>query len=293
MHGVQRVLGLILATTASCSAAAVTHRIVMFPGDSAAGTPGYLYESVLNPSISPAGQIAFAAGVDNAGESGVWLDESGSKTLVLLQDSASPESGLDFGFDSGWPSIQDGGRIAVHWGLKAPTDSYDTSAGIFARRDDGTLQTVAVDGQATPIAGTNFGHPYGLGNGIVLTDDFGRVVFTDKLTGAVDGFSDDSLWMYDGTQFVLLAREGDAAPGGGMYWPLVDIYENPVQPSVRYAALGGDGDLLFVAWVKVDTAIHSALFFRHDGVTQRIAIEYSGFVGLGSNEVIRSLGEAR
>lgn len=194
--------------------------LVARAGDPAPGTEmGVSFDGLLNVplAINNAGQTVFRGklvgpGIDASNDTGIWLQDAGSLTLVSRGgDPAMP--GVAFvGF--GPPVLNGAGRTAFTATLTGAGVDSTNDAGVWSK-EVGILNLVARKGDPAPgtAAGVNFSS---------FTDPAlngaGHVALLAGLTGfRVDATNDVGLWAQDPTGALrLVAREGDpleVAPG--------------------------------------------------------------------------------
>ncbi|HUN80073.1 MAG TPA: immunoglobulin domain-containing protein, partial [Phycisphaerae bacterium] len=145
-----------------------------------------------------------------------------------------------------------------------------SSAAIFSEtRTMAALRVVVGDNEDAPGLGPNvkFG-PY---------LDFsvnagGNVAFVADLqgSGVTPGLNTNSEWMEAGGALVLVARQGDAAPGGG-------VYETVIYPPV----ISADGWITFPAWLRQGVG----------GITT--ANDVGIFLGQSEGNAIKVMGEGQ
>jgi hypothetical protein len=169
-----------------------------------------------------AGQIAiqsFLAGdVDSTNDEALWTNVSGSLKLVARRGSQAADApdGVNFGMFSltGWPALNDAGRIAFLGGIEGAGVDESNNEGIWAGETD-ALALVARRGQHAP--GTSSGVNYSDLQYPSLNSS-GQVAFRGDLAGSgVTSANDKAIWASDRTGILqIVARSGDqleVAPG--------------------------------------------------------------------------------
>jgi hypothetical protein len=218
-------------------------------GTPVSNPPGTEFDGVGTPSMNTSADIVFqgtlkqgVGGVNQFNDLGLWCRTAGGPLrLVAREGDVLPntppgvppgsfsygQSGFSF---SNTPLINAGGQVAFY--------VYLNGVGPALMAESNTMvppRVVAYAGQAAP----------GLGNvqflnftGFTFNND-GNTAFSATLTGnGVTTDNDESIWVEDGGALQLIAREGDAAPGGGHYWILYP------------PALSGGGEVAFCSFLK-------------------------------------------
>ncbi|OWY71805.1 hypothetical protein B7486_09090 [cyanobacterium TDX16] len=205
-------------------------------------------ESVGTPSMSSSGDVVFqgflkvgVGGVTVNDDGALWCRTAGGPLRLVAREGDSlpnlppgfmagsvqyVQSGFSF---NNTPLINAGGQVAF---------SIPTNYGIMLMAESHTMnppRVAAYQGQLAP----------GLGNvsflnftSMTINND-GNLAFNATLTGmGVNADNDESIWVEDGGALHLIAREGDAAPGGGVYYILYP------------PALSANGEIAFSSFLK-------------------------------------------
>jgi hypothetical protein len=143
----------------------------------------------------------------------VWTEQGG--TFSLLARSVDSAPGMPAGVIVGRiDSVQlnNSGQVLFQSALSGPGLSAANDAALWLH-DNGTSTLVARQGDPAVSAGPGVN----LGEfARVLLNDAGQSMFLSTLSGpSVTPASDTALWAQDGDELVLVAREGDLAPGAG------------------------------------------------------------------------------
>jgi hypothetical protein len=214
--------------------------------DSLAEVPaGTQFNGVGTPAMNSSADIVFpgsllqgVGGVTAFNDTGLWCRMAGGPLRLVARegdDLPNPPPGFApgsvqyGGAFTNTPLINAGGQVAF---------SVMTNFGVMFMAESNTLvppRVVAYAGQLAP----------GLGNvtfqtftGMTFNND-GYMAFSAKLGGAgVNTENEESIWVEDGGGLHLIAREGDPAPGGGIYGTLYP------------PALSGAGEVAFGSFLK-------------------------------------------
>ncbi len=219
-------------------------------GNTLPGVPaGVQFSSVGTPSMSSSADVVFQAsltqgigGVTDGNDIGLWCRTAGGPMRLVAREgddlpnlppgfpAASAQYGqVGFSF-SNTPLINAGGQVAFPvqlsgWGPALMAESHTMVP----------PRVVAYAGQLAP----------GLGNVMFLSfpsmtiNNDGNLAFNAVLTGiGVNSENEESIWVEDGGGLHLVAREGDSAPGGGVYGILYP------------PALSGGGEVAFSSILK-------------------------------------------
>lgn len=190
-------------------------RVVAESGDPAPGSLGGNFIWFSAVALNASGQVAFRADTDGAiAESGFWktaFNNPQSIQLIIGQDYPVPNSGgQHFGtFSASYysPHLNDAGNV----GFSAPVGDEITNSGIF-RMVNGTIETIAIPGQAVPGVGP--GVTFAALLNLIAFNDDNLVATRGHLTGpGVNESNDSGLFLTWFGGFQLVAREGSPAPG--------------------------------------------------------------------------------
>lgn len=187
---------------------------VALSGQSAPGTGG-TFGGFGPPTLSPAGQVAFASSLTGGSSTmGVFAGTAGSLRVVALlgQTPPGPAAGTFARFGS--MAVQDGAGQAGFYTQLSTNGTSATGGGYYAE-SGGQLRAVAVGGQTAPGTGggtyATFPSPGLLALAMAGT---GQVAFATGVTG---GSATAGVFAGTATAVQAVALEGQAAPGGGTY----------------------------------------------------------------------------
>lgn len=218
-------------------------RTVAISGQSTSTPPGTTFWVFGAPALNEAGQTSFVGflqgpGIDEANERGLWSETSGALELAARYGEQAPGTPAGMTFTSLFnPTISDSGSVGFLAKLKSAAPDGDESIWI---RDNGGLHLVTRYGstgtQITPTA--TFASI-----GIPSFNDVGHVAFSGRVAGAgITTANDEAIWSQVGSALVLVAREGDAAPGisvGGQFGNGLYAPYSPVLNSAGQVAFWG------------------------------------------------------
>jgi hypothetical protein len=228
--------------------AQVVHTPVAVTGTAAPGGGNYTGFNTRGPSVNAAGQLAFFAGTSGGG-SGVFRYTTTAGTAVVRSGDTAPTSGFTFtGFELSnvtAPAINPTGDVAFYANV---TDGTDDLIGVF-RYSGGTGVTTALQGQPAP-GGGNYSDE--MSSGDVQISNAGVVSFYATLTNSAN---DSGIFRVTGTTGVAVARNGTAAPGGGIYDGLGSPAISPNGLVTFNAVLAGGAEGLFRSDGTATTAI--------------------------------------
>lgn len=168
------------------------------------------------PRLNGAGQIVFRGRFfGSTGGIGSFFSEGGGASLVPVAVTGDPAPGTaaDITFSRvEVPSLNDAGQIAARGILTGPGVDDTNDEGIWSEGGGSGLVLVAREGNQAPgtPAGVNFSSFES-----PLLNAAGQIAFIATLTGpGVDNTNDQGIWFEGGGPgLVLIAREGDQAPG--------------------------------------------------------------------------------
>ncbi len=181
-------------------------------GDAAPGGGTYAgFDGVSR--INAGGDVAFLAAVDGA-PSGIFFYDGGTTLLVSVVRVGDATLDMREICDFIAPAVGlGGGALAFQASTKVScADGSETPLiGIYATSGFGNVR-IALTGDPTPIAGTTYATFYGDPD----LNDGNQVLFRAKVAGAQQ-FT--GLFLFDGggPTTTVLAKTGDAAPGGGEF----------------------------------------------------------------------------
>jgi hypothetical protein len=223
------ILSIVVASAWACCSInvpifAADLRPVVLLGDVAPGTEGRKFFAFGVPQLSNTGHVSFWAElccpIDPAGNKrGLWTNAPGPLTLAARDGEQAPQmpAGVTFlGLSGG--TFNDLGQVAfagltVGAGL-GPVEVGDRQ-GIWSNEGGSALRQVARSNDPAP--GALSGVRYWFFDDLVHLNNAGDIVFQARLkNGGVDATNDRGIWRDRGAGPALLARTGDAAPGGAM-----------------------------------------------------------------------------
>ena len=169
----------------------------------AAAPGGGNYASLGGPVFNGSGQAAFTANLGSFGAgAGIYAGAPGSVQLIATHGAAAPAGGNYDRFSS--PALNGAGQVA----FRADLSGGSSSEGIFAGTP-GSLQAVALQGDATPAGGTFTGGFFS-----PVLNNSGQVAFNAGLTG---GSATSGIFVGAAGSLQAAALRGAAAPAGGNY----------------------------------------------------------------------------
>ncbi len=208
--------------------------LVARTGSPAPGTRGAVFSNLFLGSNTPpalgvdsAGKVHFMARIaggdvcdcnngvlDN--DSGWWSNAGGALALVARADSQVPGLATGVLFDTivGPPIVAANGASAQLFVFKGAGVGLGNGQGIMSGAS-AALALIARAGDPAPglPAGTSFGF-----FGRPFVDPSGATSFFASLAGAgVTPTNDDSLWAERANGLSMIVRQGDPAPGGGLF----------------------------------------------------------------------------
>ncbi|MEK6642630.1 MAG: thrombospondin type 3 repeat-containing protein [Planctomycetota bacterium] len=217
-------------------------------GDSAAGVPaGTEFNGVGTPAMNSSADVAFlgtlkqgVGGVTVGDDSGIWCRTAGGPMRMIAREgdvipnvpvgSGWPVGFVNYGGYFSNPIINAGGQVAFSVNLNYATLALFSESNTMA-----PPRVVAYAGQLAP----------GLGNvtfanfpSYTINND-GNLAFNAILAGpgVTPNVNDNSTWVEDGGALHMIARTGDAAPGGGHYMLLYP------------PALSGQGEVAYCGYL--------------------------------------------
>lgn len=208
------------------------------------------------PAMSATGVVPFVAfyqagmgGVTTSNDESILAWSGGMNYRIVAREGDSLPNSI-----SGSPVGSTWGGFQLHtfpYRVCINNDSvafmgYTTGGGIGSSnlaifsetQTNGSLRVVAGNNQPAPGLGPNVV----FGSSLDYTlNSAGNVAFTATLegTGVMAGVNTQTEWLENGGSLVLVARQGDPAPGGG-------IYETVIYPPV----FSSDGWIAFPSWLK-------------------------------------------
>lgn len=219
---------------------------------------------ITGPSVNTQGQFAFASTLEGAGittaENGVWTGTLQNLHLIVRTGDVAPApvAGAEFEAIESVPQLNELGKVVFQARLNAGGTS------IWVKNSE-SLSLVAKIGD--PAADLPAGHTYGfLYHSRPTINDVGMVAFTGTIQGpSVESGYDGVLWAGEPGDLHVVARDGEAAVGGG--------------PNARWrhiangvAVLNNAGDVGFVACACGDDVRYGIWLVRADGSSRLIAI---------------------
>lgn len=224
-------------------------RIVARTGSAAPGIESGTYSSdFFPPAFNNAGQTAFFArlsgpNINDLNRGSIWSEAGGILHLVARAGENAPGTDYRFGSLLGYysPVINDFGKTAFNAQLVGSQGAVSSDYGIWV--DEGnSLRIVVRTGMAAPGTGPNhfFASCYG-----PQIDNAGQITFVGQITGTgVTTANDLGIWSEHDSELILVAREGDAAPGTENGVTFRDIRmpsRNRLGHTAFFAYLAGNG----------------------------------------------------
>ncbi len=216
------LLGLLAGFAPRQVAASGGLRTVALSGQEApgAGEGVVLKDPSTYPSMNSQGHVAYRSsvagvGVETTNDSGLWVDMGNNSLLVAREGEIAPgTSGALFGSMSAININNLEGEAAFSAELSGAGVDESSDRGIWRVAADGAESLVVREGDPAPGAGAGvtFSGAYLAG-----LSDGGDLAFTGWLDGVgIDNTNDRGIWRQQaGGVPVLVAREGNAAPGVG------------------------------------------------------------------------------
>jgi hypothetical protein len=230
-------------------------RTVALTGQQAPGTPSGVsfatFRSIIRgPVINAAGQTAFFAAltgndVDASNSIGLWSESSGNLELIARTGNYAhgTPSGVNYVvLQTQVPVLNAAGQMTFHADLGSTRTSRE---GIWIH-DSSDVALVARSGDAAPdtpvdVSFSRFGNSVNA----PLLNDLGDITFLAHLRGTeVTGANDRAIWSGPPNALMLIAREGDQAPGtpsGTDYGVLISPVLNSRSQTAFNATLTGSG----------------------------------------------------
>lgn len=178
-------------------------------GDVAPASGGEIFGPITQVRLNDSGDIAFRASIEpRIANSGLWLGRPGSFLPVAITGEVAPETGgRTFGSSMGGLDLNSLGNVAFTASLDG--DLAD-GEGIWTGNATGLKLIVRRGDEAPGTSGRTF-----FSFGVADFNDSGDLAFFSSLD-ASDASDDESFWVAqsDGS-LVLVAREGETAPGTG------------------------------------------------------------------------------
>jgi hypothetical protein len=186
---------------------------VALSGQHAPGIPGGVaFTSLGAPSLDATGKTAFVAGLAGIGQrSGIWSETNGPLQLVAWIGDTPPgvPAGVSYQDFQG-PSLRSAGRIAFRGVLTGSGVTSDNDSGIWSNKT-GTLSLVVREGSEAP--GTPPGTVFNFASLSTFFNSAGELAFRSRLEGSSPVAGNDGIWVERGGAILLVALEGDHAPG--------------------------------------------------------------------------------
>ena len=196
-----------------------------------AAPAGGNYQILRNPLTNNSGQVAFSSDLSGGSSTrGIFIGNAGSVQAVALQGTAAPGGGTYTGLN-GAPAINNAGQVAFTDRLGNPDG---LQSGVFAGAP-GSVQAIAIVGNATPAGGTYNGF-----NPLVAINGSGQVAFLAGVDG-LPGGGFGGVFAGTAGSVQAYAIEGTAAPGGGNYEAVDDPVINGIGQVAFDASLAGPG----------------------------------------------------
>ena len=252
-----------LCALTALDASALRVETIALSDRAAPGAAGKAFESFWHPVIDAAGRVAFVATLRNPGapqQWGVWIADGLDLSLVALAGAQAPDVPPGAFFATfGDPCLGRSGVALLARLTGSGIVDYVNERGLWVGDVPGSLRLLARQGDPAPGAPTggvfelsNYALPH---DAFVLTNDAGDVTLRASLAlgpGGVTEEDDGALWGPDGAGgLVLLAREGDQAPGA----PAGTRFEH-----IGYPRLNELGQLAFPADLESSASGSASIF---------------------------------
>ena len=211
-------------------------QVVAQQGLNATGTAVQFGQTFTPAIINNVGDVAFYAtlqgsGVNTLNNQGIWLGHSGALSLVVRTGTHAVGLGADSNFfsiarpnPSLPPSIVTNSQGKVAFQATAVGTGIDPNHndGIWAG-SPGSLHLVAMEDHAAPNTSSNF-----IGIAAPVMNNLGDVAFKSTLGPGLDSDTNVGVFGEFGGTLGLVARAGDAAPGGGAGVHFQNNFSDPV-----------------------------------------------------------------
>lgn len=216
------IVALTTATTCVMNSAVagggLTFQAVALSAQTAPGTGGRIFSFFYPPSIGSTGRVVFPGWVTGvtSNDEGLWSGLPGSIQLVAREGSSAPGTTGVFGQNSwtGPSCVNSTGTVAFSASLTGPGIDSTNNIGIWVGAP-GAVALVARAGNPAPGTPAGVVFSGGMQNWLML-NDAGHIVFRANLAGpGVTSSNDAGIWAGLPGALVLVAREGDVAPGTG------------------------------------------------------------------------------
>lgn len=204
-------------------------------GDPVAGVPGASWSSLTMNSFSDSGGghlffCGFLSGTSPEEDHACTVHGSGASPLLVLQRGVTEAPGTPSGvFFTGASSgrVNGAGEVAFRGGLIGtgvdctPSSPGYNCEGIWAGDPSALQLVVRVGDPAIGVPDATYFSFGNVGRNPLAFNQNGQIAFVAKIRGASVGSGNDTV-IYRGapSNIVLVAREGQAAPGGGIYGDL-------------------------------------------------------------------------
>ncbi len=223
---------------------------------------GIRFNGLGSPLVNEDGNMAFISWISGpglpGGSYGIFTDRSGQLELVIKDEDPAPGIPGARILQLSAPSFNDHGVLGLHGRYTGGVFPDDHA---IWTEQSGVFSLLARSGQA----------PGGLPTGVVFgplddprINNAGDVLFHGALTGpGINSANDQALWLHDGGEFKLIARESSPAAG---------IAAGANHGSMHYAYLNGAGEATFVGTLTgsaVNLQNDSALW-SHEGDALRL-----------------------
>jgi hypothetical protein len=214
------------------------------PGLPAGVNHGYAFSAGLND----AGQSVFfsflaGSGVNNSNDRSLWMENSGSPTLLARTGSQAPgmPSGVNFNAFYNTASINNAGQAVFVAGLSSENSEHRQDSLWMA--DAGTLKLLARRG--SQASGAPDGVTYDLFGAWPESNDAGQAVFLAVLMGpGIHENNDVALFLMDAQgNTSQIAREGFQAPGT----PAGTVFTPGANPIYNAPVLNNGGQIAYMA----------------------------------------------
>jgi hypothetical protein len=220
-------------------------RVVARRGDPVrAENSGVTFANFGSPSLNDHGDVTFFAGLDGTlQDRGIFLGaKSKAPQAIVVSGEAAPHAGLGVTFlDFQAPRLNNAGHVAFVASFAGEGVNLSNDSAIYSGKPD-RLALLAREGLPAPGVIGTFG-PFGFIGALAanpIINNSGLAAFSASLSGPeVDESNDSGLWAQDAHGALkLIAREGDAAPGGGVFGDLAPYYLDPTSTRIQINSSG-------------------------------------------------------
>ncbi|WP_425398014.1 DUF7453 family protein [Aeoliella sp.] len=218
-------------------------------GDAAPDGVG-TFQSLRNPSVNEAGQVAFGVFFSDTGSNvnrnGIFRREITGDLVQIIRTGGLAPDGNGTLFAASDLSLNDSGQIVFKGLLTGTNAGQADNQALYLGDGIGELVQLVRKGDAVP---GGIGRFSDLGNPYV--NNAGQTVFHSNLIDTVNFGDDTGLFLSDASgQLVQIAREGDAVPSGNGRFADMGL-TNSLTFSGSRAAINDAGQVAFLADLKL------------------------------------------